>query len=198
MIEERQCEWCNRPLVNKRSDAKYCTERCGNSARNHRWIRTDRGRDARRISGRKSTTLKTERYRSDPLFRTSVLEKNLQYRRSHPSFQEKTRLAGRINYKNNPQPYKDRAKERIHLLRGNGPGISQRDWDRLVKRYNSRCAYCGEKCEPTVDHVIPVSRGGAHSIGNVVPACLFCNLSKHNKLPIEFRAWKMNICQKSG
>ena len=46
------------------------------------------------------------------------------------------------------------------------------------------CERCYNKCgKPanTIDHVIPIARGGAHSIDNVVPACGFCNCSKGNK-----------------
>lgn len=34
----------------------------------------------------------------------------------------------------------------------------------------------------TMDHVIPLSRGGDHSIDNIVPSCFSCNASKGNKL----------------
>ncbi|WP_203620386.1 HNH endonuclease [Streptomyces sp. SID8499] len=38
----------------------------------------------------------------------------------------------------------------------------------------------------TVDHVIPLSRGGQHAEGNLVPACKSCNSSKGDKLLIEW------------
>ena len=37
-----------------------------------------------------------------------------------------------------------------------------------------------------VDHVLPLSRGGDYSLNNLVPACSFCNLSKHDKTASEF------------
>ncbi len=43
------------------------------------------------------------------------------------------------------------------------------------------CHYCGghfKAHELTMDHVIPVARGGTSTRGNVVPACLACNQSK--------------------
>jgi 5-methylcytosine-specific restriction endonuclease McrA len=49
-----------------------------------------------------------------------------------------------------------------------------------------RCAYCKKpfiKTRPaTIDHVIPLSRGGEHTISNLVLACKPCNCSKHNNL----------------
>ncbi|MDD5748326.1 MAG: HNH endonuclease [Actinomycetota bacterium] len=46
------------------------------------------------------------------------------------------------------------------------------------------CQYCGSSAE-TVDHVIPRSRGGAHTWENVVAACKRCNSKKRDKLPSE-------------
>jgi len=43
------------------------------------------------------------------------------------------------------------------------------------------CQYCGAAAE-NLDHVIPRSRGGAHSWDNVVAACRRCNSRKENRL----------------
>ncbi|MDD2455662.1 MAG: HNH endonuclease [Kiritimatiellae bacterium] len=43
------------------------------------------------------------------------------------------------------------------------------------------CHYCGRKVGAaalTLDHVVPVARGGRSNKGNVVPACDACNKSK--------------------
>lgn len=65
--------------------------------------------------------------------------------------------------------------------------ITQRDWLRLRRRHRGGCAYCGSLDQPTMDHIIPLSRGGRHTVGNVLPACLPCNVSKHNRLLAEWR-----------
>ena len=45
--------------------------------------------------------------------------------------------------------------------------------------YRARCAYCGVKPkELTIDHVVPLARGGGHTSENLVPACWSCNLAK--------------------
>lgn len=51
------------------------------------------------------------------------------------------------------------------------------------------CAYCDEDVEAddrTADHVIPLSRGGAHSASNLVVACFMCNSTKSDRTDIEF------------
>lgn len=61
----------------------------------------------------------------------------------------------------------------------------------LKAEYDNRCAYCGEEAT-TLDHVVPLSRDGAHSIDNIVPACRPCNSGKHARTPEEWRKAKTN------
>jgi 5-methylcytosine-specific restriction endonuclease McrA len=44
------------------------------------------------------------------------------------------------------------------------------------------CQYCGAPAE-NLDHVVPRSKGGAHSWDNVVAACRRCNSRKENRPP---------------
>ena len=51
------------------------------------------------------------------------------------------------------------------------------------------CHYCGKAVPPkelTLDHIVPVARGGKSTKGNCVPACKECNNQKKNLLPIEW------------
>jgi 5-methylcytosine-specific restriction endonuclease McrA len=55
----------------------------------------------------------------------------------------------------------------------------------IYLRDHNRCQYCGKKfpsSELSLDHVIPISRGGKSTWENVVCACLPCNVRKGNKL----------------
>ena len=50
------------------------------------------------------------------------------------------------------------------------------------------CHYCGKRVSAgalTLDHVVPVSRGGTSTKGNVVPACEACNKTKKYLTPAE-------------
>lgn len=51
-------------------------------------------------------------------------------------------------------------------------------------RDDHACQYCGRPAE-NVDHVVPRSRGGAHTWDNVVAACRKCNARKENRTPAE-------------
>lgn len=50
------------------------------------------------------------------------------------------------------------------------------------------CHYCGRQVpfdQVTMDHVVPVARGGRSTKGNIVPACPACNRSKKALTPAE-------------
>lgn len=64
--------------------------------------------------------------------------------------------------------------------------LSPEEWQWLLERFEFRCAYCGRQGDGlTPDHVIPLSRGGNNSLGNIVPACGPCNLRKGARTPDE-------------
>ena len=72
----------------------------------------------------------------------------------------------------------------VRNRRGKLPGpIASTDIELLYDAHDRRCIYCGEKCDPTMDHFIPLDLGGPHEIGNIVPACLSCNSHKIYKHP---------------
>jgi 5-methylcytosine-specific restriction enzyme A len=59
-------------------------------------------------------------------------------------------------------------------------------WKR--RRAAGVCHYCGEQVGAgalTMDHLVPIVRGGRSTKGNVVPACKACNTAKKHKLAFE-------------
>ena len=74
-----------------------------------------------------------------------------------------------------------REKEKARRLR-------QSSWW-MRKTQTGICYYCREKvgrANLTMDHVVPLSRGGKSRKGNLVPACKDCNNKKKYLLPIEW------------
>lgn len=55
----------------------------------------------------------------------------------------------------------------------------------VMVRDNFECAYCGVTEGLTIDHVLPVSRGGKSTFENCVTACSECNAKKSDKMPSE-------------
>lgn len=58
---------------------------------------------------------------------------------------------------------------------------------RVVVLASGPCVYCGAPAT-TVDHDIPVIRGGANGRDNLVPACWTCNMAKGSMTGLEFLA----------
>lgn len=59
-----------------------------------------------------------------------------------------------------------------------------------------RCHWCGGQFPPeelTMDHVIPLARGGKASRNNVVPSCKECNSRKKYLLPMEWDDYLNNL-----
>ena len=58
-----------------------------------------------------------------------------------------------------------------------------------IQKQANLCYWCGGKININnlhIDHYIPISKGGEHSIDNLVVSCNKCNLSKQAKDPIKF------------
>jgi len=99
--------------------------------------------------------------------------------------------------------YRERNKERLRegkrqyasrrrAMLKNAPEIDPSvNLKTLREKGGDLCTYCGvlmdfETIEyaphkASVDHIVPLSRGGAHTFGNTTLACLKCNMSKFNK-----------------
>lgn len=63
-------------------------------------------------------------------------------------------------------------------------------WKRRLAE--GRCYYCGKALpvqELTMDHIVPLVRGGKSTKGNCVPACKECNNKKKHMLPIEWEEY---------
>jgi 5-methylcytosine-specific restriction protein A len=72
----------------------------------------------------------------------------------------------------------------------------ERDKARELKRtpwwknqlHKGTCHYCGEQFLPeqlSMDHVVPLARGGKSTKGNIVPSCVECNKKKKLETPAE-------------
>lgn len=114
---------------------------------------------------------------------------NAAWRAENP---EKAKSASRQRGKKYYLKNKDKDREKTATRRarkaGAGGGLSRGIRKRLFLAQEGRCAYCrvelGESAH--LDHIIPLSKGGAHSDGNVQLLCPQCNLSKGAKMPEEF------------
>ncbi len=71
-------------------------------------------------------------------------------------------------------------------------------WKNRIAR--GTCHYCGKSVPPkelTLDHVVPIARGGRTTKGNCVPACKDCNNQKKNLLPMEWDEYLQRLEKQS-
>jgi 5-methylcytosine-specific restriction endonuclease McrA len=93
--------------------------------------------------------------------------------------------ASRHRRKEAQRPLKNaRQSVRNRVLQGSKFAL---DAKQVAKIYASSCFSCGTNKNISLDHVIPIARGGNHSIGNLMPLCQPCNSSKGKKLLVEWR-----------
>jgi len=79
--------------------------------------------------------------------------------------------------------------EHIRRERARARELRRSQWWKR-RRGGGTCHYCGGRFAPaslTMDHVVPLVRGGRSTKGNVVPACKDCNTAKKYKL-----AWQLD------
>ncbi len=71
-------------------------------------------------------------------------------------------------------------------------------WKNVLGR--GACHYCGRHVHPhdlTMDHVVPIIRGGRSTRGNVVPCCKDCNSRKRNLVPAEWEDYLRQLAARS-
>ena len=109
--------------------------------------------------------------------------------KSHAAKSDYYREKGRLWKQANPDMVRAMQHNRRARILGNGGKHTAKQWQALKAKYNYHCLMC-QRQEPhirlTVDHVIPVSKGGSSDICNLQPLCKSCNSKKHRKL-LDFR-----------
>lgn len=158
---------------------------------------------------RKCASDRARAKRNDPTFREAKNEWRRQWRKENP---EKNRQANRDYYLRNKErltalnkankerhkredpegwAYANRSYVHRYKARRKAATIERVDYKNLLRVHGMVCHICGDSITErrgttpralTFDHVIPLSRGGAHSEANIRPAHFFCNTSKHAKI----------------
>jgi hypothetical protein len=113
-------------------------------------------------------------------------EENPEKHREHNRrWREKNPDQERLWREKNPEKARANGHRRRARKQANGIfAVTDKDLRRI---YGSPCWACGATERITLDHVVPIARGGHHSIGNALPLCLSCNCSKHTRLLSEWR-----------
>lgn len=143
-----------------------------------------------------------EGYRADPENRKKMRE----YQARRYRKQRVTKLAYSADYRANNE---ELLREKRRLRRQSDPMVRERDrlnkalrrarrleaptgeitvrqLAKKVRYWGSRCWVCGDNWT-AIDHVKPLTKGGAHMLCNLRPICTSCNSSKGSKWPLPSR-----------
>lgn len=177
-MTDRTCGWCGADISHMRSNAKYCCLQHKKNAgsKRHR---------ARNPGYYSQYTRSPARIAWSGANREQILayarEQQRQYRIDHPG-------AARAWWVANREKHRLYQANRRASKKAGACLVTERDINRLLGRFDNRCAYCGTGDRQLhLDHVVPLKLGGRHTIGNLLPACQPCNSSKNASL---LMAWK--------
>lgn len=135
---------------------------------------------------REAISEKKKKIRQENIWHYKKLE-----RASYQRKKDKKRAAASAYDKANPEKARTRnARRRARLKDAVTKQITPKEIKRL---YQSSCFFCGSAGPVDIDHSIPLSRGGSHSIGNLLPLCDNCNSTKYNKTIMEWRLYRLRI-----
>ena len=152
-IFPKECAECGKPFYGRRPHSVSCSPECK---------REHGKRHDREYARRKRIKFKEE----CPLFHWAEYQKLKIWKKANP---EKVRLGRRIS--------KNRRLAR--QLENGIHDFVEEEWFQLLKIYNYRCFYCGQRGgDMTRDHIVPLAKGGEHTMENIVPCCASCNSHK--------------------
>lgn len=189
---QKSCEVCGDPIIGRRPHARTCSQDCVI------WRWNNPGKPRPKLQDRKclhcggaiaETRNRGAKYCSPEC---SGRGWHANDRRENPENLAKWRA------KNEERIREYGARRRA--LEFDNPGyvaVSVKEWLTILRIYNWRCAYCLQLSERTLEreHVIPLTAGGRHAPGNLVPACRSCNSRKRDKL---LSAWRLEMRKAGG
>ncbi len=158
------CAICGEPCASSRS--KYCSRECQGAAKR---VAAPKWTHPSQIEVRRAYFRAwAERNR------LRVRARSLEWKRAHPE----TARQCEARYS---------AKRRSQI--GKAGKITAAEWTALVASFGYRCLRCGRQPPAitlSMDHVVPLAKGGLHEIGNIQPLCRSCNSRKHTTI-VDYR-----------
>jgi len=121
-----------------------------------------------------------DRYWADP---EASREKNKKWKSENS---EKVKAYQREYVRSNLDAFRCYNQNRRARLEGNGGSHTAEQWQLLCESFGNVCLCCKEEKPLTVDHVVPISKGGTNDIWNLQPLCRGCNSSRGTQI-IDYR-----------
>lgn len=201
------CQLCGKEFKQTHYNQRYCSEECRKEAKrqskkkykqsakgkisNEKWLKSDRRKENER------------KYRQKPIAKEKAVLRAKKYLNNHPEAIAKKRQRdkifgrtekGREINRRAQRKYKKTEKGRLNnrkqkFIRRTLKPANQDIIKDILQ--NNICYYCNKEIigKKTIDHKIPVSKGGTNDKENLVLCCVHCNSQKGNKTEEEYKKW---------
>lgn len=207
-MTSRNCVWCLHPFCPTRAWQKYCSSCC------RRAVERAREDKLRSVLSLRKRQKQAERvchschrpfrvslpYQPHRLYCSRKCKLRATFDRCSPAFAKirshpKVCLRCRHSFKPKHLKHKFCSARcawyiaKVRRLRAPAFIVTERDLSRLLLRQQGRCYICDAALlgRGEIEHIIPLSRGGRHSIGNIAWACRACNARKLDRFLAEVR-----------
>jgi 5-methylcytosine-specific restriction endonuclease McrA len=138
---------------------------------------TEEAAEKKRQTAREWNKVNSDRIAADPRYQES--RRRSRHRHYHKNQAKENQRAVRWMRKNPAQTAAIGHRRRV-LARAAG-SFTQAEWDTVIAHYGRRCLRCNATERITIDHIIPLSKGGSNTVDNLQPLCHSCNSSKGSK-----------------
>ena len=131
--------------------------------------------------------VKRDKYALDPTYYLTL------NKRWSDKNQEHLKKYHRNYIQNNKEKHQfNNAARRIRLRNVEISDFTQEEWFLLLKDADGKCPLCNTEQKLTMDHVVPISKGGDHTLTNIIAICKSCNCKKGTKTLLEYVQSKFN------
>lgn len=190
---DRRCDSCFRDISTRAPKARFCSEACRRwRANGHTEARIRSVEACLSCGGSLDGKLITATYCSRVCKNAAVQKRRVRDDAARYLRERERRITYAKDYAR-ANPHVGQAAKRRRRVRAAENGnfrFNGADWLRVQRRFGFRCAYCSKRGPLTMDHVVPIVRGGTHSEGNIVPACVSCNCHKQGRFVMEWKLGK--------
>ena len=205
------CGICKKEFEPHHFNQKYCCDECKKEAIRQtkaRYKKTEKGiASEMRWRNSEQKKITDKRYWQSEKGRKKAVELQKRYLENNPEAKERKRERdrkygqsekGRENNRKATSKYRksERGKFDRRQQKYMRRALGKIDADYLKKLLEGKiCYYCGceIKGKKTIDHKIPVAKGGTNDNENLVLSCVHCNTQKNNKTEEEYREWLKSL-----
>ncbi len=121
-------------------------------------------------------------YAGSELAKKQALAQSSAWRQNNRDRQNASCRKYYLNHKTEHTVLVQQYRSRLNQAEGT---FTVEEWNQIVQGQNGLCASCREPKKLTVDHIIPLSKGGRHEAGNIQGLCKPCNSKKGNRIVVQ-------------